>query len=516
MTSARRTLPHHFHPLGRLLAPVLAILSLGACAGSTQQPRPLTAPPLSRPVTDDQAAFETPRIEAVLDAHTASRRIDGNAFRLLVNGSASFARRFENARNADLILVKTFIFSDDETGRAVADLLSERARAGATVILQYDIKGSVGGMADVKEMLAHAGPGVPFGEKAIIRRMREAGVRIVATNPPGRRLELERWGRDLDELFRHPLITLEARLKSFRIMGFFDHEKYWITGKRLEDGRVDLAAIMGGMNIASEYAYGGTPRVDAVSGRGGWRDTDVEARGPIVNAIVERFFDVMEYHLKLPRDEEIRKTWNVPQPTVGNVSARFVFNHPRRKQTRALQRLYRVLIDAAPAGSMIRLETAYFAPGKELRGTLERAMDRGVTVEVLSNSEKTNDITVVSDASRYIYFKLLEHSPRFRLYERIPRPDIGESTLHSKVASFGWRGPIVVGSFNLDAQSGEHNSESVLVIYGGTIRPAFDAMFLQDIAPDRAVRITRETFAGVSTWTRLKQGVLQTLGWYWL
>jgi phosphatidylserine/phosphatidylglycerophosphate/cardiolipin synthase-like enzyme len=80
------------------------------------------------------------------------------------------------------------------------------------------------------------------------------------------------------------------------ILPRFDHEKYWITLNPLPDGDRELRVILGGLNIASEYAYGGTPQRDAITGRRGWRDTDIELRGPITNDVVSRYLDLIEIH----------------------------------------------------------------------------------------------------------------------------------------------------------------------------------------------------------------------------
>lgn len=506
----------HLRYASRVRRRPFAILALAAaCAFSTSARRPSPADVVLARV-DDAAAFETPAVRSALDNETLSIERAGNRAELLVNGEVAFARRFENARDAELILVKTFIFSDDEVGRQVADLLAERARAGAFVILQYDVKGSIAGAADVEDMLSRASTALPVGEKRIIRVLRDAGVVIVPTNSPARGVELREWGQNVDRLLRDPTGAVERSMLTLRLVDFCDHEKYWITGRRDAKGRLELRAILGGMNIASEYAYGGTTKVDAGSKRGGWRDTDVELAGPVVNDVVERFFEVMEHHLGEELAPEVRARWNVSQPEAGAARVRFVWNHPAAGNGRHIEHLYRILADATPRGGVVRLETAYYAPGKSMRRALKRALARGTRVTVLSNSGETNDISVVADASRFAYFALLQLDPTVALFERRARPDLGESTLHSKIASFGTRGPVIVGSANLDAQSSEHNSESVALIYDPELRRAFDAMFEQDMAADRADRITMDVIRRTSTWAWVKQWALYNLAWYWL
>jgi phosphatidylserine/phosphatidylglycerophosphate/cardiolipin synthase-like enzyme len=111
---------------------------------------------------------------------------------------------------------------------------------------------------------------------------------------------------------------------------------------------------------------------------------------------------------------------------------------------------------------------------------------------------------------------LLDVDASAALYQRVARPDLGEVMIHCKVASFGTAGPVVIGSANLDAQSGEHNSEAVLVIEDPDLRRQFDAMFDQDYAPGRATRVTLEMLQQDSTWTRFRQWAVWNLGRSWL
>lgn len=491
-------------------------LALAVGCASTGSGRAPSAADWALPRVDDRAHWREPALLRRLDEKTLSYERAGNRVELLVNGDVAFARRFDNARDAELLLVKTFIITDDEAGRRVADLLIERARAGAYVVLQYDVKGSIGGPDDARDMLAHATPSLPVGEKLIIRDLRAAGVVIVGTNSPSRGVEVEEWARNLGRLVRDPRAAFERSWQTIRLLDHADHEKYWITGHRDAEGHLELAAILGGMNLASEYAYGGTTRVDGRSGRGGWRDTDIEVRGPVVNDIVDRFFEAMDQQLGVDHLAKRYVQWNPAQRPAGDARCRFVYNHPVVRNVRAVEELYLALVDATPPGGTVRLETAYFAPGKRLRKALRAALRRRTRVALVTNSETTNDIGVVAWASRWALHALLQVEPTVALFERIPRPDVGELTLHSKVASFGSAGPVVVGSANLDGQSTEHNSESVLLVYDQGLRRAFDAMYEQDLAPDRAARVTRDVIKRDSSWKRIRQWGVHMLLWYWL
>jgi phosphatidylserine/phosphatidylglycerophosphate/cardiolipin synthase-like enzyme len=464
----------------------------------------------------DCKAWDDPRLRRALDRKTHSTELPGNMAELLINGNESFTRRFENAYDADVILVKTFIFSGDEMGQETAKILMERARAGAFVVVQYDLRGSITSVADVGELLAGSTLGGMLGEKAIFSEMRQAGVMVVPTNSVHSREELEAYGAWLDGVEVTPDSPGQRIGKVLRLLNHMDHEKYWITGKRTADGGLTLRAILGGMNIASEYAYGGTVAVDQDTGRGGWRDTDIELVGPVVNEIVDRFFDVLEFHLDHSLEDGLRERLNPPQEPAGNARVRFVWNQPRLRNQRTIERLYQLLIAATPKDQIIRLEAAYFAPGYRVGHKLRRALRRDRRLAIITNSAETVDAPFIVDASLFEFRRLLRIRPDAALYLWKINTEEGEIALHSKLASFGTCGPVVIGSANLDAQSTEHNSESVVMVRDPELRQAFDAMFDDDRDLESASRVNPDELARQGLWQRFKQASAYGFGWYWL
>jgi cardiolipin synthase len=489
----------------------LLLLTLGlGCA--TRRPPAALADPRDAALGGvlDCDAFDRVRLHRRIGLLTRSELRRGNAVSLLVNGEQSFDRRVENAREADVILVKTFIFSDDEVGQELAELLTERARAGALVVVQYDL---VGSMAEGTELLEAFGTGDEPPIKPFLQALVDAGGIVIPTNAPGSKRRMRRWMKsrgestEVDDDFRS--------LARFRFMGgrlHFDHEKYWITGRMDPEGHLVYEAIMGGMNIASEYAYGGTERVDAGSGRGGWRDTDVALRGPVVDDIVQRFFQVAFMNRPSLELEIPMADLRAPQAEAGQARVRFVWNQPAIGKQRKIERLYRNLIRATPPESVIRLESAYFTPSWRIRLPLEWSLRRGSRLAVVTNSTASSDIGLVAVASRGAYDMLLDADPSAALYEWQPMP--GLHTLHSKVASFGRCGPVVIGSANLDGLSSEHNTESVVLIYDPELRSQFDAMYEADL--EACERVTAEEVDGSPWATRIWRRSVLRLGWHWL
>ncbi len=489
------------------------LLLVLACLPKHPSGEPLSFADAALGPLDDCAVWHDPALEQRLDRATDAVERPGHAVTLLENGEQAFRARFENAERADLILVKSYIFSDDEVGREVVALLEHKARAGATVVVQYDIKGSSAGLDEIWEGLQLGDGGELLAHKPLLAGLEQAGVHLVATNVPRSIGGLASWERArLAGLEADP--GLLARVLALRGFAHFDHEKYWITGHTLDDGALELRAILGGMNLASEYAYGGTDKVDETSGRDGWRDTDVEVRGPVTTDILERYEQLIALNVgAVPGDLDLA-AWHAPQPEVGTARARFVWNQPSLGNRRRIERAYRTLIHATPEDGVIRLENAYFTPGRSLRWPLQRALSRDRRLAVLTNSAESTDVEIVSQASRAAYAQLLRTDPHAALYEWQPSP--GLSTLHSKIASFGACGPAIVGSANLDGQSSERNSESVLIVSDPAFRRDFDRMYERDISPTHAHRVTKDQVKRMGLLARIKNRTIYRLAWMWL
>ena len=280
-----------------------------------------------------------------------------------------------------------------------------------------------------------------------------------------------------------------------------------------------MRAIIGALNVGSEYALGGIPnKKDPKSGRGGWRDTDLEIIGPGAHAVIEEFLDDAERHLGKPVPARWRGLAQKPGriQSAGDVRLRFIANNPQFDKTRYVDETYEVLTRATPKTEPIFIATPYFAPSKKLRAAMIDHMSRGGTVTVLTNSYTAKDVDILTDAARYVSRQLMKRGERFRLYERLARPELGESMLHHKVASFGTHGPIIVGSANLDAPNMKNNAEALALIQDAKLRAEFDEMVAADLAPDRAAPINRRALEDTDFVKRVRVFVRGKQAWYWL
>src|SRR5438105_1409926 len=135
------------------------------------------------------------------------------------------------------IHLESFIFQPDETGRAMLDLLGEKAKQGVQVRLLYDAMGS-------RRL-----------RRRTLQPLRDAG------------------GKCREFL---PLNPLRRRIQ----VNMRDHRKILVV-----DGRV---AFTGGLNIGDEY-LGRVPRF------GFWRDTHLRVEGPAVAGLQRVFIEGWDF-----------------------------------------------------------------------------------------------------------------------------------------------------------------------------------------------------------------------------
>src|SRR4030066_1656994 len=152
---------------------------------------------------------------------------------LLWKGNESFDTIFDAIKEAKrFICLQFYIFKDDETGRALSELLKEKSRQGVKVFLLYDHFGSFG---------------TPI---SFWKEMRRAGIPIRASHP-------FKWTAPFHYVHR-------------------DHRKLIVIDSK--------KAFTGGLNIANAYSGFHLRRRSR-----GWRDTGILVEGPIVNELFDTF-----------------------------------------------------------------------------------------------------------------------------------------------------------------------------------------------------------------------------------
>lgn len=169
--------------------------------------------------------------------------IDGNRLELLWRGAKAFKAITAAVRAArETICLQFYIYRNDETGTALAELLKQKAAEGVEVYLLYDHLGSI------------------LTPRKFWKSLREAGIKVRPS---------------------HPFLWLSPRMYLRR-----DHRKLITI-----DGE---SAFTGGLNIANEY-WG---RI--IKGKKTWRDTGLLIHGPAAADLTSRFFKAWGRLCRLP------------------------------------------------------------------------------------------------------------------------------------------------------------------------------------------------------------------------
>ncbi len=407
------------------------------------------------PTAPPPSGFRSAAFEARLDAETKSRNVSGNSVSMLYDGVQSFAERskmIEGAKNS--ICFQTFIFNSDETGWKLANQLAQKAKEGVQVRVIYDAVGS--GRADPK----------------MFEMMKQAGVDVRAYG--------EKWK-------------------------VWDINDRWHEKNLIVDGQ---AAVLGGMNIADEYALGGSGKMVLSRGSGkdgkgtdAWRDTDVKVEGPVVRESMNAFLRNWN-EVGTPISERDKSMLYPPLvPKDGGPSVRVVQHNPEVKGIEeASTRLYKTAIETAQKS--ITIENAYFLPPPEIRKALIDAAKRGVEVKVITNSKESNDMGFVSDAARYFYDDMLKAGVKIN--------EKHGGTLHAKTATFDGEFSIV-GSVNLNGRSKNTDAEIATAITDPKTAKSLEERFttgLKEATPVSLSELKKESF-----FTNLKQWALSTVAW---
>jgi cardiolipin synthase A/B len=187
-------------------------------------PKELGFEPVQRIASSLPDGLRDPGFAVLLRRIDESPVFDGNRIRVFFSGPETFDAMREAIDAArEEVLVESYIFKDDATGRSLLEALARAVERGARARVLADAFGSIATRRD------------------FWKEMRDRGIEVRLFHP----------------LFPHVL------LQPFR-----DHRKILVV-----DGRT---AFTGGMNIGDEYGSSVMPK----SSGGPWRDTHVRIEGP--------------------------------------------------------------------------------------------------------------------------------------------------------------------------------------------------------------------------------------------
>jgi len=360
-------------------------------------------------------AAEEPGHPSYVATLTGAALWRGNEFDVLTNGDEIFPQMLEALEAARRrISFETYIYDAGHVAERFTTAFERAARRGVTVNIVVDAVGA------------------STMDPAHIERLQNAGAHLVHFNPP-------RWYRLEDVNFR-------------------THRKILVI-----DGEV---AFTGGVSVADHWVVDG-------EGEGGWRDTQVRMRGPIVRAMEGAFYESF-----LQAGGPGPPVLDPAPTTAGDDGEALVVRSSSTGGANELKLLY--LLTIASARRTLDIASPYFLPDASSMSGLEEAVRRGVRVRALLESEET-DAMPVKYASRQLYDNLM--SLGIELYEYQP------TLMHTKVIVVDgiWS---MFGSANFDNRSLELNHELNVAVSHRGLAERFLRDFEQDLI--RSERITPE------------------------
>lgn len=359
------------------------------------------------------SALENPVFLKELELVAKAKFRPSSELRLLVDGPQSFPLRKELIKNAKKsIYVMTWAIEDDTTGREFAKLLYEKHNAGIDVRVIVDNK--------------------------------TAQQAIYGTVPT--------WLKD------QGVPTIQWKDPEFPFFAF--HKKALIVdGQKL---------IAGGMNFGDVYSHMGPEKTPK------WRDTDFYVEG---NAAIDSQLIFVQ-------------TWNSQVERNKLNLSKLVFNLsyiPSERQNGQLV----MVVDQVPnpevkdpiltsiikgiegAAREINIENAYYIKNPAMQRALTRALDRGVKVNIFTNSATSIDVPIIAKPILSSLDNLYEKNTEVYLKKG--------ATLHSKFMTIDGVASWVM-SYNHHPQSMRTQGEIAYVILDKPFSAKLATQFQTDIA----------------------------------
>jgi cardiolipin synthase len=352
---------------------------------------------------------------------------DGTRVQLYKDGEALQAAysAIENAKRR--VCLEAYIFADDDTGCAFADLLCRKARHGVGVYVIYDSFGSF----NVSQFWKPKPP--------MFDRMRRAGVRMQEF---------------------HPMRPWETQF-SWRPVNR-DHRKLLVVD--------DQIGGLGGLNVGREYAGSWVIKAHHDS-RDLWRDNAIGVVGQGARHLLRAFAATWNYcthggHISRSQYEYAATPDDRDMP-FGLLASVPTMSSPLGERLCALMR---------GARKSIEITMAYFAPDGALIDELVRAARRGVKVRLMLPAR--SDVKALIWAAQSFYECLMEAG--VEIYERQC------VVLHAKTMCIDGRISIV-GSMNLDTRSIEYNLESSAIVRDERFGRQMHTLFENDVRYARRI-----------------------------
>lgn len=286
---------------------------------------------------------------------TGGRYYPDNRVELFTDGKSKFERLKKDLRDArDYINIQYYIISDDELGREIAGILTEKVREGVNVRVIYDDIGSLG------------------TKRRFFKEMQQAGVQAYP-------------------FFRVAFPPFGSRIN------WRNHRKVCVI-----DGK---AGYIGGMNIATRYLDGGPKFND-------WTDAHIRIEGPAVAAL-HYSFAVDWNFMGQPLIEE-RPAATPPEPSAPGMKGgmQMVTSGPTSRWSNVAMVMLKAI---GAAKKRVFIQTPYFLPPDSMLHALQDAALAGVDVRVMM--PRQSDSLILTYASRSFVSECLRAGIKILMYE---------------------------------------------------------------------------------------------------
>jgi cardiolipin synthase len=336
------------------------------------------------------------------------------------------------------INLETYILEAGEIGERLAALLEKKVGEGVKVHVLYD---SVGSIATRPEYFA---------------RLRNAGAAVCEFNPAS------------------DVAKVNNR----------DHRKILVV-----DGRT---AFTGGINISASYKKSSaitrheTDKDDKQKAKEGWRDTQVQAEGPVAAQFQRLFLDSWALQDCGPAGPA---AFFPPLAGRGDMEMRAVSADPVDRESEMYAQL---LAAIGRARSRVWLTIGYFVPDPVMKEALIQAARRGADVRLIVPG--FSDFSAPVYAGRSNYQELLAAGVHIHEWR--------EALIHAKTAVIDSRWSSI-GSTNLDWRSFVHNYEADLIVLDAGFAREMEKRFRADVAA--AVEIDPAAWNMRGTGEKLKE-----------
>ena len=359
--------------------------------------------------------------------------INNNDLKLLPSGREKFNDLFEEIKKAKHhIHLEYFNFRNDSIGNALFDLLAEKVKDGVKVRAMFDA----------------------FGNMSNNRPLSKRGIEIITFDP-----------------ITFPYVNHAASR---------DHQKIIVI-----DGKVGYT---GGMNIA-DYYINGLPKI------GAWRDMHIRIKGPAVEKLQEVFLTMWNKETKqqIGGDEYFpfgEDSLNAAPVHAGHQVA--IVQRASKISPEAMRHAYIAAINSAER--KIQIINPYFTPTSSIRRAIEKAVDRGVRVEIMIPGK--SDISFTPDAGFYLANQLRKKGAHIYVYNG--------GFHHSKVMMVDERF-CTVGSTNLNSRSLRYDYEINAFVFDLPVTAQLTDIFSAD--KQNSTIMTKEVYKKRTPWKRF-------VGWF--